>query len=412
MIGFRSEFSQFTTRLAPGVRRLFRSNTVQMLSGTLADVFVGAFIWQVTNSLISVAVFYLAQFVLQPLVFGLNGLLLRHVHIKRLFFLGSLLAGLAVLVVLLSAISNHLAMFVFLGFLRAVGHGLYWPNRNYLELQEVPDDSRNYYFGLIHSLSCVMSIIVPFVAGWFIVFGPYTGWYATIHAYWLIFVLSFLLMFAVGRIVLAGPYESPSPRLITRFSAGPFLNKRRALVFIMGMLNGLNFIVPVLVLMLLGNEGTLGTLTSIAALVTAVGMYAYGRFVGKGRRLQLALFSSAAFLGCAALLFALPSPLNVLIYVLLAKTASDFLFIGIEAASLAYSDAEMRGEGPARYSFIFDNELALNTGRVCSIVLIVLLAFLTSELFSVIYGPLIIGALQFILLVLALRMRDYTIPVT
>ncbi len=393
-IFIRRHSEQFFTPFAGNLRRLFFSNSFEAIAAPLSSIFVGAFIWRTTGSLIAVAVFSLGQFALQPFVFGLNGLILRRVNIRHMFFLGAICAGIgSVAVAVFGSLQNPL-FFLLGGFLKAVGHGFYFPNRNYLELQETSDSNRNYFFGFIHAIAQAASVVIPFFAGWFIVFGSYTKWYSPHHAYLLLFGVSFLLMVAAGSSILGGTYVSPIPARITRFSLQRFWNERRTINFAVGFVNGLGFISPLLILIYLGNEGLLGTATAIAGIIAAVAMYAYGRFANRQWRYFMSLLSSIVFVACAAGLILLPQPINVIVYVLIAVTASDFFSLICSPILLACSDKEMDRDEGMRYTFIFDNELFLNSGRVCGILLVIGMTVFVSQRFGLLYGPLFAGLVQ------------------
>lgn len=401
----RTEAGVFESRLPPPVQRLFRSNVYLGIADAFANVFIGAFIWYATGSLLSVGLYYLAQCTFLPVAFWVNGLLLRRFTIQSLFFVGSALSGLSTLgIVLFTGAYGPLA-FLLLGAVYGFGTGIYWPNRNYLELQELEDGSRNYYFGAMHAVTGITGVFVPLIAGWFIALGRFTDWYSVTQAYWIIFGLSFLLLLVVGGIVARGTYATPRPARITRFSVRPLLNRRRSLAFVLGLVNAWGFIVPVLVLLYLGSEGILGTLTAAAALFVSLCMYAYGRFGSVHQRYQLTLLSSFAFLGSTVVLAFVSQPLGVLAYVLLSGPARQFFFTGIEPIILAETDREMDGDTESRYSFIVDNEVFLNLGRVCTALFVIGAALLLSTSAALFYAPLIIGIVQVLLFGVLYRVR-------
>lgn len=311
-----------------------------------------------------------------------------------MFFIGAICAGIgSVAVAYVSGLQAPLAFFTG-GLLKAVGHGLYFPNRNFLEFQETIEENRNYYYGLMQSAKQTANVVVPFIAGWLIVSGPHFSWYSQEFAYLALFGFSFVLMVGAGFVILYGSYTSVAPTTITRFRSQDLFVERHALNLAQGVVDGLYFIPPLLVFTYLGNEGYLGTVIAIAGLIAASAMYLYGRFLDGRARYRASLSASIVFVLCAIGLVTLPSPLNALVYVLFANAASDFFLMACSPILLANSDKEMAGDENSRYSFVFDNELFLNIGRVCSILAAGSVAVFFTQKSGLIYAPLMAGVVQ------------------
>jgi len=159
------------------------------------------------------------------------------------------------------------------------------------------------------------------------------------------------------------------------------------------------FVPTLLILHFLGSEGVLGTITAALSLLIATLLYLYGRFGKQKNKTASLLICSAGFVLAAALLMFLPSPMNVVAYIILSAIPINFFSVIWEPMLLLLADKEMYGDGRIRYSFIFDNELFLNTGRLVAIVLFVTPTLFGSELYALIYGPLLVAAAQLLFLV-------------
>lgn len=275
-----------------------------------------------------------------------------------------------------------------------------WANRNYLQLQETRDEERLYFFGLIHAVSLCASILVPFAAGWFIALGGYFGWYSADRAYWILFAGVFLLMLGAAAVIARGAFKSSLTRIVIRFGAGKFSDTRRVISFAKGFMDSVFFVPTLLILYFLGSEGALGTITAAVSLFVAILLYLYGRFGGRRVQVRSLRFCGAGFIVSAILLVFLPPPANFLAYIILSAISINFFSVICEPILLSLADREMDGDMEARYSFVFDNELFLNMGRLVAtgIFFILLLTFGWGSWQALIYGPLFVAIAQFFIL--------------
>lgn len=379
-------------------KKLFVSNIFKIISTSFMSVFIASFIWWATKSFIAVAIYFLSYFLFLPLMFYINGILLRKYNIRNLFFFGALCSGFAdIAIILFSNIDGHL-FFAVAGMIRGIGHGLYWPNRNYLEFQELKDGIRDYFYSTMQAIAWVVSTIIPLIVGCFIAFGSYSELYSTKNAYWIIFGFSFFMMLFVAKVIITGKFKSPAPLQIQRFTIQKFFTERRILGVARGITEGTSFIIPLVVLIFIGNEGALGTLTAIASICAAGLIYIYGCFSNKKYRYSGITLSTIIYFLSALGLILLPMPFGAIAFALFSGIMMGTLDTIMEPILLFDSDKEMGIKKKMRYSFIFDNEAFLNLGRVTGIILVMAIALITSQTNAIIYGPLILGGLQLMII--------------
>ncbi len=351
--------------------------------------------WRATGSLLYVSIYNLLSYVGLPVGFFLNGLLLRKARIEKIFAFGSALMGLGALLIVIFGSVNYSSIPLF-GFLWGLGRGFYWGNRNYLEFKETTNEWRQYFYGFLSSVSSLSNILVPFLAGWFIVLVSYAGIFSAKTAYWMLFLVAFILMMLCALVIFNGSFETPVPKIISRLGIQPFWNRRRSLNVAAGLFDGLDYVGILLVLYVLGNEGILGTISSLTAVCVAVALYIYGRKVKLSIAKRTFSFSGLIYFLSAFLLIILPEHYGVGIYYIFTGIALSFFQVSADPELLRLSDGEMIEKVDERYSFIFDNELFLNIGRMLGISIIIGLAMLVSEKAGFFYGPLIISALHLV----------------
>ncbi|MFA7193615.1 MAG: MFS transporter [Candidatus Paceibacterota bacterium] len=393
-----TEILHFKERLNQNTQKLFVSNIFQITAESITNIFIAAFIWRFTESFYAVAFYQIGFYIALAAGFWVNGILLRKFYLKNIFLASTFLTGATSLIVLFFSESQQVLLFFLIGLMNAFGYGLYWPNRNYLELKEIKDSSRNYYFSLINAVGWTTRALVPFIAGWFIVLGSNSGFYKVETAYWILFIFAFILMIKAGLVIYKGNHVSPKPLIITRFKLQKFLNKRFLLNTSHGVVDGIGFIFAIIILIHLGDEGVLGTLTAVASILGSVVLYFYGKFSKETARVKVSLVSNILFLSGALSLVFLPSSVSFISYILIGSIFSNLYYVGAEPIILAESEIEMSNNEKEEYSFIFDNEFFLNFGRVVGILVFVLLVYVFSQSFALKFGPLLVGLLQLVLL--------------
>ena len=151
-----------------------------------------------------------------------------------------------------------------------------------------------------------------------------------------------------------------------------------------------------LVMTLVGNETTLGTLQSIGALVSAVLLYLLGRFTSSLHR--VAIFAAVLLLfalGCAfnAVLY---SATGVIVFMLCLVLGRPLMDLGYFPIQLRVIDYVSRKENRNSYAYIFIHEFALYLGRFFGCGLFIALTICLSDTFAIRYALLIIGAIQLI----------------
>ena len=97
----------------------------------------------------------------------MNGWLLQHVSIPRLYSAGMLLSGVS-MAFMMSLGQLSLAGVAGAGLIMGMSFGLYWANRDFLALSSTNDSNRNYYYGLETFFSTNIGIVIPVAIGAFI----------------------------------------------------------------------------------------------------------------------------------------------------------------------------------------------------------------------------------------------------
>ena len=323
---------------------------------------------------------------------------MRHVRITHLYSFGMLLSGVS-MAVMMSLETLALGGIIVAGLIMGLSYGFFWANRDFLALSSTDDGNRNYYYGLESFFNTVASVVVPGMIGAFLGATADHGWFAgnINFAYKLVTVFVFALTIVASAVVCRGRFASPARERFVYFRFDRLWNKMMRLAVLKGIAQGYIVTAPsMLVMTLVGNETTLGTLQSIGALVSAVLLYLLGRFTSSRHR--VAIFSAGLLLFALGGAFnaVLYSATGVIVFMLCLVLGRPLMDLGYFPIQLRVIDYVSRKENRNSYAYIFIHEFALYLGRFFGCGLFIALTICLSDTFAIRYALLIIGAIQLI----------------
>lgn len=380
------------------MRVLLLTNMLYAFVLPVVELFVGTYIMRNSSELAYVVGYQLAVYTGIPLTFFFNGFLMRHVRITHLYSFGMLLSGVS-MAVMMSLETLALGGIIVAGLIMGLSYGFFWANRDFLALSSTDDGNRNYYYGLESFFNTVASVVVPGMIGAFLGATADHGWFAgnINFAYKLVTVFVFALTIVASAVVCRGRFASPARERFVYFRFDRLWNKMMRLAVLKGIAQGYIVTAPsMLVMTLVGNETTLGTLQSIGALVSAVLLYLLGRFTSSRHR--VAIFSAGLLLFALGGAFnaVLYSATGVIVFMLCLVLGRPLMDLGYFPIQLRVIDYVSRKENRNSYAYIFIHEFALYLGRSFGCGLFIALTICLSDTFAIRYALLIIGAIQLI----------------
>lgn len=381
---FKSQTHNFKT--------LVLTNFIYAIVGPVIDIFVSAYIMRNSNDTSKVVIYQLAIYTGIPLTFLLNGLLLKHFNIKKLYSLGMMLSGFS-LIIMMSLKTLDLTGIGFAGITMGLSFGLYWANRDYLALSITNDSNRNYYYGLETFIYTFVAIIIPASIGLFI--QAQVGETAKHNAYLMLTGIVFIIAFCASVICYRGTFENPAQKQYIFFKFHPLWYKLLSLATLKGLAQGFLVTAPaMLIFKLLGEEGALGKAQSIGAVMAAIIIYLLGRFSKPSDRIKiftagLILFALGACLN--GFLYNKTGVIVFLLLLLIAKPLMDLAYFPIQLKVIdIVSHIEKRGE----FTYILNHEAGLYVGRLFGAGTFLVLYYSISEDFALRYAIGIIALLQ------------------
>lgn len=397
-----TEYSFFLT-MPHNMRVLLITNMIYAFVLPVIEIFVSAYIMRSLNDIKIVALYQLTVFTGIPITFLINGFLLNHFKITRLYSVGMLLSGISML--LMMSLNDLTIVGVGVsGLLMGISFGFFWANRDFLALNTTNDSNRNYYFGLETFFYTITAILVPAAIGVFFAYSSNNGWFGgnVAQNYKFITILVFALTIASSYVIHKGKFSNPKLKKFIYFKWDALWNKMLVLSGLKGLAQGYLVTVPaILVLRLVGDEGSLGLVQSISGIVTAIMLYVLGRVAKPKHRIYI--FSAGYVLFLIGALFngVLFSSTGVIIFVLckvLYQPLHDIAYFPIQMKVInKLSDKNNRSE----FAYIFNHEFGLYIGRFLGLILFIYLAYFVSETVALKYSLIVIGVVQMLSIPLA-----------
>ena len=389
------EFDFFSSH-SKVMRVLLLTNLIYGLVGPIIELFIGAYIMRNSSDISLVVIFQLAVYTGIPLTFMINGFLLNRIKIAWLYSFGMLLSGISMFAMMLLQQLDTMGVFL-AGLIMGLSYGFFWANRDFLALNTTNDGTRNYYYGIETFFYTITGILVPLAAGAFIGATDKNGWFGghVNTAYYILTAVVFVMSMFASVLVHRGEFINPkrAPFLFIKFDR--IWNKMLGLASLKGLAQGYIVTAPtMLILSLVGKEGSLGLIQGIAAAVSAILLYVLGRVTGPKHRLLIYGIGCLLFMVGALLNAALYSALGVILFMmclLFARPLLDIAYFPIQLKVIDYvAEKEKRNE----FSYIFNHELGLYLGRLFGCGLFIVLARYVSEYAALRYALLVIAVLH------------------
>jgi YQGE family putative transporter len=360
----RKEFDVFL-QCPRSMQVLMVSNMMYALVLPVIEVFVAAYVMRNSHAVAKVVTYQLSIYAATPLAFYLNGKLLGRVGAKHLYAAGMLLSGAAMMLMMELSILTPVGVAIS-GFTMGLATGIFWANRGFLALTATNDENRNYFYGVENFIASLAAVAVPALIGTFISGTILYGWLGGVanRAYHIIAMVVFGLTILAAGILERANFRNPKHSRFVFFKFHRLWWRMLQLALLKGLAQGYIVTAPAMLIMLLvGQEGTLGATQAIGGVFSACIMYMAGRIAAPKHR--IIVFSSGLllfFLGSVvnALLFNAVGVLIFLGCLLLAKPLLDLAYYPIQ---LRVIDVVSRLEGRNEYAYIFNHEFGLFAGR-------------------------------------------------
>ena len=386
-------------RLSAEGQRLMQSITLYYLISPIFGIFIDAFIWRQSHDPILVSFYNIILFIGVPIGFYLNGLLLRKYSTNFLHFVGLLIGGLTIAILIFLPKISYTTIAIF-GLIDGIAGGLYWANRNLLTLKTTTSENRIYFSGIESILGTYSKIFIPLIIGWFLVLGTTSHLYSTLQGYKLIAIIMIAIICLAGFVMMMLRVKHIEYKQLWLHKVSKNWQKFRLLQIVLGFMQGITNVLPTLmVLILLGKEDTLGTVTSVSSLITAIVVYILAKRLKIKHRIRLLEVSFVLGLVGALSFSIFYSGLGVVIFFVAQAIMQPFIWMA--TSSINYDLIDDDKDDETHYAYISDQEIYLNGGRIFAILAFILLIHFFSNEIALRYTPLLFAFAQIFLQIFA-----------
>ncbi|MFJ7729722.1 MFS transporter [Neobacillus sp. NPDC097160] len=341
------------------------------LSIALSNTFVNIYLWKQTGKYSDLALYNLAIVVLQPLTFILAGRWAKKIDRVIVLRIGVIFLALFYLAVLITG-TKAATYLLLLGSLLGIGYGFYWLAYNVLTFEITEPETRDFFNGLLGTLTSAGGMIGPIAAGIIITrFEKFTGYTIIFGISLALFALAVFMSFSLKPRPAKGRY------CFKRILAERKLNENWRLItnahFFQGLREGtFLFVISVFVYISTGSELALGTFGLINSGISFIAYYLASRLIKKSFRKKAILIGGIILYAAVLLIVWDINFVKLLIYAGMIAIAYPLLLVPYmsttyDVIGTGWKAAEMRIE------YIVVREIFLNIGRIVSI-----LAFLAA----------------------------------
>ncbi|SEM56597.1 MFS transporter, YQGE family, putative transporter [Terribacillus saccharophilus] len=336
----------------------------------LSNTFVNIYLWKQTNDLINIAMYNLAIYVAQTILFTLSGSWAKRIDRVIILRIGVFFLSVFFLLVLFTG-EKAASYNLLLGAVLGIGYGMYWLAYSVLTFEVTEPETRDFFNGVSGLLQSLTGMIGPFVAGYIITRMNNS------HGYTLIFAVSFFL-FLLAVICTAGIKRRGAEgkfglrqvwKEVKRDAA--WRNTVLAHVF-QGVREGIfTFIISVWVFIVTSSELSLGTFNLVYSAFSFIFYYITTRYI-KSRQRKTAIFLSGVALSLSVVLLLVELNFStLLIYAAIIGVFYPILYVPY--LSLTYDViGKARDAAKLRVEYIVLSDVATNIGRIISVVLLLI----------------------------------------
>ncbi len=387
------------------IRTILLTNMLFAIILPIIEIFVGAYIMRNTGSSSFVVIYQLCMYIGVVTTSVLNGVLLKRFKVSLLYGFGIILSAIS-LMVMMFVESLHFVELGVAGFGLGAATGFFWTNRYLLTLNSTNDNNRNYFFGVESFFFSTWSILVPLSVGAFLGSlnrNSFFGRVLDVNAgYQVITIIVFIIAVAACIVLSKGKFSNPVQKKFIYFKFHKLWNKMLTLAGLKGMVQGYLVTAPaILVMLLVGDEGSLGLIQGVGGGVTAILVYVLGRIAKPAHRIHIFSFGLIVFFIGTLVNGVMFSAVGVIIFVLckvLFQPLHDLAYFPIMMKTIdAVSKIEKRNE----YAYIMSHELGLFVGRAFGMCMFIALAYFFTETFALKYALIVVAGLQLLSLPLA-----------
>lgn len=369
----------------------------------LSNVFVNIFLWKKSNDFLTIAKYQLMHYTFTPISFIIAGWLSKKKNGIYALRIGVILFSAFFILILLAkdAITNYVFLF---GALLGIASGFYWLAFQVLSFDFTCTTNRDTFNGYNGFMVSAAGAIAPLAAAYIIEKNQ------NLFGYYIVFFISLVLFIIQLLVSLMLRSETYGHRLIFKKIFGQnsveWSNLRKA-IGTWGLRDVVMiFIIQILIFQTTGSEMSLGKLSFLAFGISCVSYLLEQKFIKpKYRFISLHLGAIFLFIAVLGLVFRI-NYFTLLIYTIISSLFLPFFYVPM--ASFSFNTLSRHHEECYRIEYIINKEILLNTGRVFSILILIMLLTFFDNKFTLNYFLLFMACSQFVSLYFLRKIKTWS----
>ena len=360
--------------LTPATRWLVLTFAGATTASTVASIFVNLFVFVVSGQLAALAIFNGAYFFSLTFVFYLTGYVFRRTSplIPYRWGLVMTAAFYGVLLVLLHRADHYI---VWLGLLQGVSQGFFWFGANLMTFDTVAPAQRIRFYGINAAVGSVAGIAGPLLGGALVAFRPgLTGYLVVFGLALIIYALTYVISFSVPQ----GPPLGYQPLSLSLrlHRIMPLWKDAMKTLMVRGTREAMTGLAGVYLIYITTRSAFIvGIYSSVSAFSRMLGALAVSRWVTPDSRPRAMWIGVWGMTIGAGFLFLLKLGWGwVFVFATVASFSMPWFTIPNEAIPLDVMDRDQEVTRH-RVAFMLSREMSLNTGRLVSMVVLMVLYF-------------------------------------
>lgn len=358
-------------KLHPQAPVMIGINALFTTAGALSGAFVSVYLWA-HSDFATICRFQIVCFAVTPVFFILGGWYAQardRLHVYRV----GLILNLSFYALLLILRERAPQYAIWLGLLTGATGGIFWVGSNTLSYDMTAVGRREYYIGLMGTVTGAVGLVAPVLGGVIIEFAPgaYIGYQILFGAVVFLYAVCIALSFWLPKDNERRPFKIKR----ALFPAKEQRDWRLALwasLSLAGSFNIFPLVLNLLMYMYTASEIKVGGFASFQTLMALATTYVVGRIAAPGNRRKF-MFAGVTLLLAAGSLMFLPMTLFVLCAFGLLRSVAQPMF-GIPNGGLNYDIINKDVEYPSqRIEYICVWEIPLAVGRIAMMTTMMLL---------------------------------------
>lgn len=361
----------------------------------MSGLFLNLYLWRLTQDLYVNGVYNIINFLITPIAFAVGGIITKRKDRMVTYRLGIMMIAVFYLCVIIAQ-EQVASWYMLFAIFNGIAGGLYWTGYLVLMYDVSTEQNRVRFLAVNMVVFNSAGLIGPALAGFII------QWSGGLQGYIIVFLIAFVMFVVASVISFRIPSIVSHHRAYYLKLMGLVMRRNGLFVkglgafLVLGLFQGIMLFLPnILLFQTFGREDLVGYLGMFFSSLTVATGYLISRRVGKEPVRKFVLYSSAGIvLGSVFLLYDVTS-WTVLVY-MIAFSICNPLAVNTLTSYYYGLIGKLPLKGQLRVESVVMRETFLNSGRIISIVLLLVMAGnLTSHWLPVVLAA--VAAAQFLL---------------